>query len=1282
MANICLGNLLPSSVLAYDNRDLIPNGYIPEIGTTARPSSRGQGSQVISQREVVRLLPSDRLYAEFWFGVKTRVTGTSLNDLSPGGNAGFIAGSLGLGGAVPIASALGCSLQGNSERTISKWVFHVCESQTKINREFIITEENISNGYIILPDYILGVLGITKKPIEFVTQSTLLTEEQISRAKSFTSDEVEAALGRRVAPEELTDSDIRVLLGLSDFNELENLGNSGGRIRGWPQSFDGQIQAEFKNYKYSDNTNLFTGIIRDDRKNLYRADNEFDKNNGHCFWNGSHDDITDKIVSFRLVEDEGNENEQPLKVGDKVYISYVAASPIFRYATENITNFFLFPDQSVYQLPPLDLVKGWCFKKFITKVRKDVKTRPSIEDIQNDNNIQSQISVIRNDLSITEDSRNKKIEELSKKILLEEIECQRLIESKLEKANKNPFIIGCYFADSRGILSYNFRTNEINVLIQRGEIRDQSWFNSFLEDMISSSSSFDSSGQLSFTGDNIRAFFDDFLFDVSDHVNSVCYDNEKFGYERRLARAIQNCSIYNENEDGTGVGFPNLDLIKNNTSNREMYDLTSAKFDSIPMQGSSSLYTCNVTFTYDFGFCTKGTIQADMILRTPTFLQELGSNARIYVEKFQANNPLTPDGGIWVGTNPVVTQNYSVTTDYTKYHACLVYPETSDGTMRYRMFEEGVLNNDFKQMSNNDPVSSDNSLLQLDNSLTTENIKYGGYDKILGDQPGYYKGIEISTENALIILNRISPSVIKVDRLSFTKDEENGRINVNGLSNKKAKKITISYKVKNKAFLDDPKRLISFVFPSTKSIIDNIALPYQGVYNNKDRVLCVDTRFVSLDSWFIDGSILKYIDINYIESESLEEEDYQKYKISTGKVATCFDSSGRWFVFYEDENGGVGDDFANGSFANGSHLYGPFLDGALPGLQDKSEKEISCLISPDYGLTWYDFKGIVRTSSGDSVSNPKVVSNYFTNTIHLFYILNNTLMHKSINTDLFDYEDSFLSYKRPIKINSSTYPMYGLFHFSKNGQLLRSSPSNIVVGNIEGNYIKSQLEITQELIEQGRTDYRIQLSGDHKNYEDGFADIDFISFIDNSGNIKILFVANGKIFCRTSSNDGFSWYDIIEDGMNIHRNSKIQELRPIKFIGFAMSHDEDIAYITYHVDGMLFIRDFISIANSSGDVNIIDSLSPDSVSSPPIFVIGAIDPELKNAINKKESSVIFPYSDVDAFSNALSISETPALGYSTGGGLLRFFYKDASGNFRAFSYPEKPLLDFTYKKDV
>jgi hypothetical protein len=668
-----------------------------------------------------------------------------------------------------------------------------------------------------------------------------------------------------------------------------------------------------------------------------------------------------------------------------------------------------------------------------------------------------------------------------------------------------------------------------------------------------------------------------------------------------------------------------------------------------------------------------------MLLRTPTFLQGLSTKSRIYVEKFQATNPIRGDGAIWVGTRPAFTENYAVTTDPKKYEACLVYPDSSNGTTNFRVFEESVIHKDFSEMERENLNSEGHTLPQLDTSLTGESIKYGGYDNLLGDQPGYYRGIEISTENALIIMDKIPSSIVKTDKLVFTRDQITGRINVTGLPGRRLRKVTIKYKPNNRAFLDDSKRMVSFVFPSSKNVVDNVAIPYQGVYKNLSRIVCVDTRYISAENWFIDGNILKYMDIEYIEVESLEEEEYQKYKISTNNVATCFDSSGRWFVFYEDEKGGEGDISKDGFNADGSHLVGPFLDIELPGLQEQTAREISCLLSPDRGHTWYDFKGIVRTVVGDNVSSPYVVMDSFSNKIHLFYVLNDALMHKELDATLFVYEDAFLAYKRPQRLDRRTLSMYGLYHFSESGQKLRSATSNIVVGNISGDYLQKELAITEAMRSSKRSDYRIALSGDEKNYIEGFPDVDFIAFRDSSGQFKVLFVSNGYLYCRGSSN-GVAWHDFFEGGMLVHKNSSLQELKSISFLGFAADYKNESIYLTYQVENMLFIRQFISNASLSEDLKIQDVLSPDSEIARPVFVVGSISSELKTAIKNKETNVIFPYKNVDIFGDGFSISEAPSIGYSTSSGLLRFFYKDASGSFRAFSYPETPILDIEYSK--
>jgi len=1282
MTNICLGNLLPSSVLAYDNIDLLPNGFIPVNGTAAKSRTRNTGNGLISEKEAIKLLPADRLYAEFWYSVGSRITGTNLGDLGQGafGALGF----LGAGAGAALGGAIACSLIGDSERTTSRWVFHVADAESRINREIILNQENITTGIITLPDYVIAVLGITRNPIVFVTPETPLTTEQIKLAKETPADQVESILGKRITPNQMTDSDMRLLLGISELNELENLGNSQRGIRGWPQSSNGQIQGEFQNYRYSDPENLFVEIVRDPRKNLYRADNEFDRADGHCFWNGSTDDLTDKTVRFNLKEivDPANNNQetpsQNLKPGDKVYISYSAAiKPIFRHATENITNFFLFPDQSAYQLPPLDLVKGWNFRKFKFKVRKNSTERCLLTDLVNDNDVQKQINDIQNDSNISAAEKNNRISRLQKKQLLTDMECQRLIETKLEKANRNTFIKGCYFADSRGILSFDLRGGASpELLIPRSSIRDKEWFDSLLSEIQQGSLAFDSNGELLLNRAN-DSFFDDFLFDISDHVNMSLYDNEKYGYERRLAKAISKCKIYNKDIDGTGVGFPNLDLIRNKISGRNEYDLTSAKFDSIPMQGSASLFACNVTFTYDFGFCTKGTIRANMLLRTPTFLDKMTTKARIYVEKFQAQNPLRGDGAIWVGTKSFSDDKYTVTTDPKNYYGCLVYSDSLNESTNFRVFEDGVLEDEFGKLKNTEP-SSGHSLPTIDSSLTDDSIKYGGYDRILGDQPGYSKGTEITTENALILMSKIPSTTVKTDKLSFTKDDSTGRININGISSRRLRKITINYIPSSNEFLEDTERSLSFIFPGSKTVIDNIGVPYQGKISTVIKNICVDTRYINFENFFIDGNILKNMNIISLYSETILEEDYQKYKIKTGVVSSCFDTYGNWLVFYEDENGGVGDLIKNGKSADGSHLSES--QNSLPGLEQNSNKEISCLFSPDYGGTWYDFKAVIRTVAGDSISSPYAVPDTKENIIHLFYVLNETLMHKIIDPSLFDYDDAFLGYKRPNNLGEDVLKSYGLYHFTNSGIVMREFTSSVVVGNLSGDYLVKQLQIVKALKKKNRMDFRIVVSGDETNYESGFPEVDFIAYKDASGQLKVIFISNGKLFCRGSSDNGNSWHEFIKDGILIHKNSNLQELKSISFLGHVMDIKSQNSYLTYQVDGMLFIRKFESEGSITSATQIKDILNPETGSSRPIFVVGSLVSELKTAIKNKETSIIFPYKDIDVFGDDFSISETASLGYSTANGFIRIFYKDASGSFRAFSYPETPILDINYTK--
>ena len=113
---------------------------------------------------------------------------------------------------------------------------------------------------------------------------------------------------------------------------------------------------------------------------------------------------------------------------------------------------------------------------------------------------------------------------------------------------------------------------------------------------------------------------------------------------------------------------------------------------------------------------------------------------------------------------------------------------------------------------------------------------------------------------------------------------------------------------------------------------------------------------------------------------------------------------------------------------------------------------ISCVMSPDMGLTWYDFKGITRTLTGELARRPVVTLDKIKNQFHLFYIIQgnyaNGLFHKVIDATLFNENDAFIPYVPPSAFTDGTDDNTGLTAFSPQGQTLRKLPSDLVSGTL------------------------------------------------------------------------------------------------------------------------------------------------------------------------------------------------------------------------------------------
>jgi hypothetical protein len=205
--------------------------------------------------------------------------------------------------------------------------------------------------------------------------------------------------------------------------------------------------------------------------------------------------------------------------------------------------FYLFQTGDVGILPPNDYVKTWNYKKYKYRLPKDsTRYKVILYDLIKDYQLISAINIAESSYQLTNEQRFLDIKKQAESELSSfEVEGQRLCETKVASGViGKPFILGCYFIDSRGFCSCNFSKNdEVIVLVPRASVRDIATFDSVLVEIkkeVGPAYNPDGTINVEIAKKNL---FDDFYFDVDEFINTLYTDNEKFGYERRLANSLK-----------------------------------------------------------------------------------------------------------------------------------------------------------------------------------------------------------------------------------------------------------------------------------------------------------------------------------------------------------------------------------------------------------------------------------------------------------------------------------------------------------------------------------------------------------------------------------------------------------------------------------------------------------------------------------------------------------------------------------------------------------------------
>lgn len=1203
-------------ILSFDNRELIANGVIPQRIVT-------------ENEEEIKVIPADRLAVEMHYSVQ-----------APSGGSFQL-----FGGFLPLSpTILGLNL--SFAQTESRFTFHLCSARTRINVPIRVTESMLEEAFrndgrveYELADYPLGIMAVTRIPIPF-------TDEQ-----------------------------------------LETIGKSNAGDRGLRPDSNGLLDIGFKDA----GPNLCEGKIIDQRKFDFRADNYIPNDESIAFEDNNQNDLVDRKIQLVFPEgllgstdrepgeplpDEKPE-EEPLLPGDNIYITYISAKSNTRYVRQGvyIRSFWVELPFFVVERVSNDEVNAWSYRPYKWRILKDhnvrnadIPVRANIDDISRDFNI-------RSDPFLTPEQKERRIN-------MEDIEGQRLVEVLNATKTRLPYIPGFFFADARGIVAVHEANTPLirdEVIIPRSAIPNQDWFDNLLDEIVINRPGFLNGELILDQIDRANNVLQGFVFDVSDHVNATCFDNEKYGYQRQLASAIQN---YTDPEgfEGDGFGWPNLDLVINRVEGREAFDLTSAKFE--PLDKSSN--EAGAYFVRDCNkFATNGSIQADQFFTSPFFFDAFDENTRVFIERWGPQAPLEIDGDVWVFSRPFAPERFSVDEYPDEKSSMLVFNKPNadgDSTLRFIEFQDFILRRQIQRASSSkSDISKSQNEENLNHevaeveSVLFEEINEIGYDLILGNQPGYSAGKEISTDGGKIALGKESPSslysLITMSISRFSSDE----VRLTGTGDRKIKNIKILFTVKP-SYFDQTNKSLAITFPNFRAVIDSIPINWIGQSSSDSQSIIIDMRNYADSSINLIGPILDHVNILAVEAVVFQDDAYDKCKIISSSSSVCIDRSGNVFVFYEDDNASDGD----------------FESSEVDLLDASVATDISCLMSKDEGDSWIDFKGVVNARADEELENPVAICDKDSNIIHLFFLLEGNLCHKSIDPSNFKAEDAFRAYRRSA-IDAETLSIEsGLFNFSPSGRGLRSSPIHVIVADYESDFTKRQLSITQNLSAQGQRS-RFVFANNRIDATDGLSSRDFFAFQDKKGNLSVLYVVDGAVYVNVSGDEGESWtaaYNVDDQAVLLHRSSIIEEPGQVSRLGGLYDPASHTVYLTYIADGMMFMKSINADLFRSNNPKLEKELRADTSSQKSFFVTGEIPGDIQSILlsdidgNSVVSTIVFPYpkSSLASFDQRMSISpDTPSVGYISSSGILRMFYRDFTGNTRGLTFEEN-IFDLDVKR--
>ena len=1289
--------------LCYNNRDLIRDGHIKTIiekeydpvdtfninRLTNRPNgvtyivNRDEDGVITSVKERKKQLPASKIKVEIDF---SKVMKNAISHPYAPGSIAFtpIMGIIAPG----LLSPLG---EGGITSGLTYVTFHLLDAEVKINYRVKVDEEILNTGVLKFEgEYPLSVFGVVKEHL--ITTEEDEDKEGVSTGLNFSDEDLEI-LGK------YSDGGWKGV----ERKRITGATNSDGLFGGL-----GDVEIQFEDVKYDNQTQLFVKIIKDERTLKFRGDN-YDADGGKAYpfqLSGiSRLDATDTQIRIDTTD---------LKEEDYIYITYSTATD--RYVRQNLSHLGKVGQGNTIGLSGFvgaigSEVDAWDYQLRTWKVPKSNLPIYQIDELSYDSDDDYKIT-LSNFLELKE--KENRDEDISGSV--DTIEGWRLSD-----AVTNGYIKKFWAADYRGILLYD--NGQVTVMLEASGIRDQDWFNDYLEGL---SFTVATGTDGVYLPDDLRKKIEEeidldsqpgFLFDISEITNTMLFDREKIPYYRPFAEALKNIRNYSSDYSDTGVGIMNLDIIevaeKEGIINidLEYYDLSYIDFENSNAQPVKS-YSCEDPFeihsyhyyseNYDaqnegpgawydrgyidndvFGWRPSGSsIESYWKVETPYFCGKFTRKSRVYIEKMGGNS-LDNFSWVYVDTEPFVPHNISLDTNHLISRSTIIF---NDNNMHYSLCYTHLDNGYFEGQL--PALTVDASKSHVMEEYNHDNSLIIGQNRLLGDSPSYNNGIPITDDTTRICKDNLD------NQFWFTADLLNGTT-LNGTSYEHSlnfsddppkaviphdwyiRQLTVRFAYTG-VISSEVEKIISFYFEETESSISNYKIHAGGVGPDGKVTIIFDFNYYYGGPVQFLGSFWEKISVEFVTARVTSPSvpinttrlELTDYKVDSVQSSTVYDGMGRLMVFY-----------SNSSTGN--------LDMAL---------------SIDDGDEWVIHKNLIRLIEGEFASMPFAIKDIDANYLHLFYVLNDAfLMYKRINTNLFKYDDAFVEYTIPTAYDVGDYNQelddpertyWG--DYSEEGTLLRRFPSYFIAGSHDDTYFIDQTLIASNLraanesinVVKKRQTPRFEFVGNTANMVDAFKGEAYSIYIGDEGVLRLFMISDGKISVKRSS-DYFTWeYDVFEQ--IIHKNyldeklnrglsEEIQNIQVVKD-----EYSAAIASVLYFNNGMLFIRHFYSSLlfpwyDSEGnkhDEQMVRHLELTSESgNRPIFLVGNIPARIKQilteemdgGVSAEDSKLLiqFPYDRdmIEKFDDRFAVdSDTQTYAYVTTKGLIRVLYKDSFGN--------------------